>query len=280
MKYLDAVPEAVRKLHAEFEDDGWLFEDADAIRHAAVALITDPSMGPCWETLTKGCDPAYKDDVGYDWAESFWVHAIYAFDSALSPRTPWQQMTLREQDQWLADFEEAIDRVKSLLERAPLPEGETGIATFTSDTTEFDRRMMQARADHDDGEGGALVWLFNHFRAGELADMAEPPAYRFSGTLDRYVREQLRAAQVERQVMKKPRDLKAPRARFLQAMTSWCSDVCGSPMREVVATTAALVFQDEAITPRLVRTHTSRLERTDSSEKQKNPASSKPQDSS
>src|SRR5690606_11995581 len=100
---------------------------------------------------------------------------------------------------------------------------------------EFDRRMRQAeaRADPGEGGGGALSWLLNHsFAEGELTNMIEPPAYRFSGTLDRYAWEQLQAARVECQVMKKPRDLKAPRARFLQSMTSWCSDVCGRPMQD------------------------------------------------
>lgn len=278
MRYLDAVPKTVRTLHAELEDDGF-FEGADNLCHAALALVTDVSMGPCWETLAKHCDPLYRDEVGYGWAESFWIHAVYSFDSALTPRGRWLQMTVREQDQWLADFEEAIDRLKSLLERAPLPDGETATATFISDPTEFDRRMRQAeaRADKGSGRGAALSWLVNHSRAeGELAGMIKAPAGQFSATLDRYAREQLQAARIERQVMKKPRDLKAQRARFFQAMTGWCLDACGRPMQDVVATTGALVFQDEAITPRLVRTHTSHLKRADSSEKQKNPASSKP----
>lgn len=275
MRYLDAVPETVRVLHAELENSGF-FDGADSLRHGARALLTDIRMQRCWETLASRCDPDYRDETGYDWAQSFWIHAVYAFDAALVPQSRWSQKTLREQTQWLSDFTDAIDRVKSLLEQAPLPDSETARAAFPFAPTVLDRWLMEAKATADP-DRPALDWLVNRIHSeDELEEVLEPTTYHFSAVLDHYAREQLRAARINRQALKKPRDSKATRAKFLQSMTDWCGLVCGSPMQDIVATTAAVVLQDEAITPRLVRTHTSSVGRADSPRTPKNPASSDP----
>lgn len=270
MKYLDAVPEAARRVF----EDGWFFEGDDVVRQAATKLVSDDRMRTSWEKLAQHSDPAYRDESGdYGWAETFLVQAVYSFDVARNPGVGWLQMTKREQDLWESDFRAAIRRLEGLVERGPLPFKETELATFPMDINGVESHFL-SNVPVASGESSVEYWdrIRRSFGGDKLFDleideMCDRPIYNFLAVLKRYSISQLRAARDGRQKLKKPRDAKADRARFLQELTDCCYSLCANPMQDVVATTGEVLFEDDAITTRLVRVHTNHLRGRDSSEK-------------
>lgn len=266
MIFLDEVPEAARRVF----EDGWFFAGDDQVSEAATKLISDERMRCCWVKLVRHSDPNYRDESGdYGWAETFLVTAVSCFDAALNPGAGWLRMTRREQGLWESDFQSAVDRLQCLIKEGPLPDSQTEIASFMSDLTAFERRVMQDTpiAPEQSGEDywrrEADVHGGENLTRADFEEMLDRPDFHFSAVLDRYSRAQLRSARADRQQLKKPRDAKAERTRFLQDMTDCCYDLCGTPMQDVVATTGAVLFEDEAITARLVRMHTEHLRSRD-----------------
>lgn len=270
MNFLDSVPETARRAF----EDGWFYADNAGSFEAAKKLVSDPRMGNCWKKLAQRADVEYRDESGdYGWAETFLVEAVHQFDMALNPGSGWTRLPKREQMHWVSEFKAAVERLDHLVQQGPLPDSQTEIATFLRDLSAYEKRIRQDMPPFP-GEATDIYWrrLVESPGGPDLAgadfeEMCDRPTYHFSAVLKRYADAQLWAARSEGQQLKKPRDPKADRARFLQGMTACCYALCGTAMQEVVATTGAVLFEDEAITVRLVRIHTEQLRSRDSSEK-------------
>jgi hypothetical protein len=254
MSVLPTIPLELKQL---FEGGDYPKSSFARVNEAAVLLVTDTRMAKCWETLAARADPGFRDANG-GWAESFVHTSARQYLAALGDQRRWMKMTSAAQARWRENLEVAIGQLRELIAIGPNP---------------MALGELVLKTDYDEYE-----LLREHWATGISAEVLEGarncdfelpihdkffwgiPTYELHHLLDRVLEDQIGAAAGEfRQTLKKPRDRGAGRIRFLQDLTMWCKRACGAKLQEVVATTGAVLFDDDAINVRLVQTHTRHL---------------------
>jgi hypothetical protein len=150
-----------------------------------------------------------------NWPETLdpasFMEAVYAHEAAFAAG-PWDEMTQRERDEWTRKFESTCDALVSLMAQAPRSPAEWGFPVRDeflmhslnsagyfvpeNDSGDYFREML--RLEHAFDESGlTIVHALNHYRKQVLVD-AGPP-----------------------QLLKKPRDKDAIRARFIRHLSRY-----------------------------------------------------------
>ncbi|WP_189446958.1 hypothetical protein [Cognatilysobacter xinjiangensis] len=181
---------------------------------------------------------------GSDWAVTFLLGALYAFDRAATD-DPWEQKTQRERREWMAKMDAAVDVLESLATEGPAPAEALPFPVLR----DLLRKLgVGVRGVAPNGtaysEGSNTV---DHSQLWDLSrnEWSIPEALR-------HYREQCHRSWIE-QPLSKPRDIKAPRARFIINLSDWLVSNYGAPLQDAIATTAEVMFDDDAINVRLVR---------------------------
>ena len=256
MKFLSVVPEDVRSL---FDGGHFNAPDDPFARAAAELLVTDERMRKPWVALLEIADPEYTDEYG-SWAQSFIGNVAYHFSDARRNRRRWHNMTSIEQQEWREKFLFTVRQLVALLKSGPWPPALSQRLILAAD---YDERQKQARAYQAKFALGVDVDLEDAMNVLDDTNFEVPlddiAVYRLEHLLAALAEDQLAFADSLQQSLKKPRDAHAGRARFLQELTKWTISTCGAKLQEVVATTAAVVFRDDAINVRLVQRHTQGL---------------------
>lgn len=152
----------------------------------------------------------------------------------------------------------AVDALIGLAEVAPRSPESTGLLEFLplDALKEF---VAALGIELDNVPDSCITYSRERRRLGqplqtwELRRAATSSRWSITEVLRTFEETMFWAAEEEEQMLRKPRDAKAGRARFIVGLSRSCQGYYGQPMQELVATTAAVMFEDEAINVRLVR---------------------------
>lgn len=184
------------------------------------------------------------------WGDSNWpetlnqasfMEAVYAHEAAFATGC-WEEMTQRERDEWASKFEGAVDQLVGLMARAPRSPEEwgypvrdgllmhslraAGFAVPANDSSDYFNALLKIEAAFDES-GITIVHALNHYRKQVLVDTGPP------------------------QLLKKPRDKDAVRARFIRHLSRYAH----LPVGVIAGLTESMlqVEVDERVIRRLIR---------------------------
>lgn len=196
---------------------------SEATLAAAKRLLEDERASTCWR---------------HGFGAYEFEHAVHCYELA-SIRDVWMGKSKREREIWQRDFDRTLARLLALLEEGPVVPSKWGFPV-----RDFDLAKVFAAAGYSMPDRIDVV-AFRR-RVSELEEAADATGWNLADSLKHY---QLQVAVGGReQLLKKPRDPQAHRADFIT--TFKISSECST---DVVATVAAVMFDDEAIDDRLVR---------------------------
>lgn len=259
MRFLSVVPRDVGSLFGSghFANGKLTTLSGPDAQSAAQLLVTDSRMAKCWATLGKVAKSSYSDQYG-TWSQSFITTVVYQYVDAVWDKQRWVHMTGPEQEKWLHNFSATAAKFEELIMSGPWPLALLRAQFIRASDYEHEQDRLRA-LDEESNSRGDKPESDDHVDAMDdnfEIPFAQTPVLNLSEALNELVNEQIAMAKTLRQSLKKPRDAHAGRARFLQELTKWCMRACDARLQEVVATTAAVIFADEAIGVRLVQIHT------------------------
>lgn len=170
--------------------------------------------------------------------------AVHCFELATGREAwaAWDRKTLRERRNWLRQFASTVDRLLVLVNEGPVPPVVSGGLVQDYVLVELLRRLSVPFPDDYNSEAFYIAMQEANAAVEDL------PWNIADALLDYRRRVSLEAMQGDFINARKPGDPKAGRARFVVNFRAHSG--CSVP---VVATVAAVMFDDESIDERLVR---------------------------
>lgn len=257
LKFLAAVPDNVRSMYAS---DWFLEEREPRVVEAAQRLVCDERMRVPWEKLARNFNTTggFVNDPE-KWGEFFAGAAVNEFDQALRS-DHWDSLTQREMDAWKVRLSKAVAELISLAETGPLTPKSLGLSVIPIEAQQEYLAALGIPLGTEpytlstigSADSALRRKLGEPLRIWELDGAARTSRWSIGEVLRMYEKQMFRAGSSQ-QALSKPGDAKADRARFIVKLTEICHRYYDQPMQELVATTAAVMFEDEAINVRLVR---------------------------
>jgi hypothetical protein len=199
---------------------------------AARRLLNDERAAKCW-----------RDDLGAAQFEEA-VHC-YELATGRGAWAAWDGKTRRERGQWKRQFATAITRLLGLMEEGPTPPKVYGYPAGDYVLMEVLRRVGHPVPSPGDADAFFRKMV-------EVDDAVEDLPWTIADALLQYRKKVEIDAENAILPLKRPRDPKAGRAKFIVNFRHYSG--CSVP---VVAAVAAAMFDDEVIDERLVRRLTS-----------------------
>lgn len=202
----------------------------DGERAFARNLISDPRMLEAWRRLAKINEEGgwYAEFLSGEWSEAF-VRAAVSRLTQATRVSEWDRLTKTEQADWLDGLDSLVKRLERHLATAPVPLDRLGSFVPKTVTDQLDSAAAQGtRVD---------PWNVKWGLMDSLRDVASRQRELFAGD----------------QWMRQPRHPKAARERFIFLLSGDCEQLFGRAMADVVALSATVAFDDDAITEGLVR---------------------------
>ena len=207
---------------------------SESTRAAARRLLDDARVAKHWGS---GLDALAFEEA---------VHC-YELSTGRCAWGAWDDKTQRERAVWIRQFNDAVSRLIELMAKGPTPPEKSGFPVQDYLLMEVLRRVGHPLLSTRDDEA-AFFRKMSEFNAA-----VEGIPWTIADALLSYQERVKFDSKNDLALVKKPRDAKAGRAKFIANFRRWSG--CSA---SVVADVAAAMFDDAAIDERLVRRLTSR----------------------